>query len=164
MTPRHIMLALLLAPFAACGEAPGPVAEKAKLAAFPSGEWEVTSLTETLRTTDNTTPATSRKVGVSETTRICSPAGPKPAAALFTDKGDECTFDSDYARNERINMSMQCQRPGRGKVALTLDGKYDETTFEVVAITGTYFSGAGDYTLTQNIKGKRIGDCPATAG
>ena len=53
---------------------------------------------------------------------------------------------------------------GPGQVALHIDGKYDEQTFEVVAITGTYFTGSGDYALTQKLTGKRIGDCPATAG
>jgi len=161
---RHLMIvaasAVLLA---ACGEAPKPVEEKVPVAAFPAGEWEVTSLTEKLRTADGSTPATKHKLGVAEIRKICSPAGPKPSATLFADQGDDCKLDSDYARNGRINMSMQCQRPGRGQVALTLDGKYDETTFEVVAVTGTYFTGSGDYALTQNIKGKRTGDCPAGA-
>lgn len=164
MSPRPLILAALIAlPLAACEEAPKPVAAKAPPAAFPAGEWEVIALTEQLRSTDKSVPATDRKVGVAETTRICSPAGPKPAPALFAARGDDCTLDSDYAKNGRINMSMQCARPGKGKVALTLDGKYDAETFEVVVVTGTYFSGSGDYSLTQNMKGKRIGDCPAGA-
>ncbi|MEO8141647.1 MAG: DUF3617 family protein [Sphingomicrobium sp.] len=145
----------------ACSEAPKPVEEKAPPAAFPAGQWEVTALTEKLRSADNSTPATKHKIGAAETRKICSPAGPKPSPTLFADQGDDCKLESDYAKNGRINMSMQCKRPGRGQVALTLDGKYDETTFEVVAVTGTYFTGSGDYALTQNIKGKRIGDCPA---
>lgn len=161
MTARHMMLAVLLgASLAACSEAPKPVEEKAPVAAFPAGEWEVTALTETLRSSDKSTPATRHKVGSTETIRICSPAGPKPAPALFADKGDDCTLDSDYAKNGRINMSMQCKRPGQGQIAVTLDGKYDETTFEVVVVTGTYFAGSGDYALTQKMTGKRIGDCP----
>ena len=82
---------------------------------------------------------------------------------LFADKGDDCKLDSDYARNGRINMSMQCKRPGQGQLAVTLDGKYDEATFEVVVVTGTYFAGSGDYALTRNMKGKRLGDCVASA-
>ena len=41
----------------------------------------------------------------------------------------------------------------------TIDGKYDATTFEVATSVGSYFTGAGDYVMTQRIKGKRIGDC-----
>jgi Protein of unknown function (DUF3617) len=161
MTARHMMLAVVLgASLTACGEEAKPVAKKVAPAAFPAGEWEVTALTEKLASSDKSTPATRHKVGSTETNRICSPAGPKPAPALFADKGDTCTLDSDYAKNGRINMSMQCKRAGGDQLALTLDGKYDATTFEVVVITGTYFAGAGDYALTQKMTGKRIGDCP----
>lgn len=161
MTARPMMLAMLLGALGACSEAPKPVEAKAPPATFPAGEWEVTALTEKLRSADKTTPATSHKIGVAETTKVCSPAGPKPSPALFADRGDDCTLDSDYAKNGRINMSMQCKRAGRGQVAVTLDGKYDETTFEVVVVTGTYFTGSGDYALTQKLTGKRLGDCPA---
>lgn len=158
-----MMLAVLLGSLGACSEAPKPVEKKAPPAAFPAGEWEVTSLTENLRSSDKSTPATRHKVGATETNRICSPAGPKPAPALFADKGDDCKLDSDYAKNGRINMSMQCKRSGQGQLAVTLDGKYDETSFEVAVVTGTYFAGSGDYALTQKMTGKRIGDCPAAA-
>lgn len=169
MTMRLTMLARIaamtaLVPLASCGEEAKPVAKKAPVAAFPAGEWEVNALTESLRSADGSTPATKHKVGVAETRKICSPLGPKPSTALFAEQGDDCKLDSDYAKNGRINMSMQCARAGRGQVALTLDGKYDEQSFEVVAITGTYFTGSGDYALTQTLTGKRIGDCPATAG
>ena len=162
MSPRLMMLAALTAlPLAACGEEAKPVEAKAAPAAFPAGEWEVTALTETLRSADKTTPATSHKVGTTEAAiKICS-TGAKPVAALFADKGDNCIVENDYAKNGRINMSLQCKRPGKGQVALTLDGKYDETSFEVLVVTGTYFSGSGDYVMNQNMKGKRLGDCPA---
>ncbi len=156
-------LLVLGATLGGCAEEAKPVEAKAAPAIFPAGEWDVTATTEKLVSTDKTTPATSHKVGAAETRTICSPAGPKPAAALFAEAGDDCAVENDYARNGKINMSLQCKRPGRGLVAVTLDGKYDDATFEVVVITGTYFNGSGDYSLTQNVKGKRIGDCPAAA-
>ncbi len=166
MTPRHLLLALLL-PLAACGsDVAKPAAEEATAgppAAFPAGEWEVSALTETLKAADQFTPATKHKVGVTEVSKICSPAGDKPSPALFSDKGDTCTATSDYAKRGRINMSYNCQRPGQGLLTLTFDGKYDADTFEVAVATGTYFSGQGDYVLTQRIKGKRLGDCLAGA-
>ena len=164
MNARHLMLALSLLPLAACGEEPKPVEEKVAPAAFPAGEWEVTSTTEKLTSTDKTTPATAHKVGQVETNKVCSPAGPKPAPALFADKGDDCKLDSDYAKDGRLNMALQCMRPGRGQVAVTLDGKYDEQTFEVLVVTATQFSGSGDYSLTQKMTGKRLGDCAAGTG
>ena len=165
MTKRLYMMLALLLPLAGCdSDAPAPVAEeKGPPAIFPAGEYEISALTETLRSADKTTPATKHKVGTSEVQKICSPAGPKPASALFADKGDSCTSTSDYAKNGRINMSYRCQRPGRGLLTLTLDGKFDENSFEVEVATGTYFSGQGDYVLTQRLKGKRPGDCAAPA-
>jgi hypothetical protein len=157
-----MMLAVVLAlPLSACGaEEAKPVEAKAPPASFPAGEWEVTALTETLRSTDKTTPATGNKVGSTEPARkICS-TGAKPAAELFAVASDDCKVENDYARNGRINMSLQCKRPGKGQVALTLDGKYDDKSFEVLVVTGTYFSGSGDYVMNQNMKGKRLGDCP----
>ncbi len=165
---NHMMLALILLPLAACdSDAPAPPAEeKGPPATFVPGEYEVTALTETLKKADQFAPATKHKVGSTDVQKICSPAGPKPAPALFADKGDTCTATSDYAKNGRINMSYNCQRPGHGLLTLTFDGKYDEKSFEVEVATGTYFSGQGDYVLTQRIKGNRLGDCaaPAKAG
>ena len=149
---------------AACSEAPAPVAKKeGPPETFPAGEYEVAALTETLKAADQFAPATKHKVGVTETSKICSPPGPKPSIALFSDKGDACTPTSDYAKRGRINMSYNCQRPGHGLVTLTFDGNYTADGFEVAVSTGTYFSGQGDYALTQRIKGKRLGDCPPAA-
>lgn len=165
MTNRNFLTLAALLVLPGCdSDTPAPVAqEKKPPAAFPAGEYEVTALTETLKKADQFAPATKHKVGQSEVQKICSPAGPKPAPALFADKGDSCTATSDYAVNGRINMSYNCQRPGHGLLTLTFDGKYDEQSFEVEVATGTYFSGQGDYVLTQRIKGKRIGDCAAPA-
>ena len=167
MNNRTYTMLTLLLPLAGCDDAPVPVAqEKGPPALFVPGEYEVTALTETLKAADQFAPATKHKVGQSDVQKICSPAGPKPTPTLFADKGDTCTATSDYARNGRINMSYNCQRPGHGLLTLTFDGKYDEKSFEVEVATGTYFSGQGDYVLTQRLRGKRLGDCaaPAKAG
>ncbi len=169
MTNRMMILLALTLPLAACNEAaaPAPAEEKGPPALFVPGEYEVTALTETLKSADQFSPATKHQVGATDVSKICSPAGPKPAPALFADKGDSCTATSDYAKDGRINMSYNCQRPGQGLLTLTFDGKYDDQSFEVAVATGTYFSGQGDYVLTQRIKGKRLGDCaapPAKAG
>ena len=168
MINRTYMMAALLLPLGACNKAPTPppaAADKGPPAIFPAGEYEVSALTETLKAADQFSPATRHKVGATDVSKICSPAGPKPAPALFADKGDSCTPTSDYAKDGRINMSYNCQRPGQGLLTLTFDGKYDDQSFEVEVATGTYFSGQGDYVLTQHLKGKRLGDCaaPATA-
>ena len=165
MINRNPMMLALLLMLPGCGsEAPAPVAEdKGPPAIFPAGEYEVSALTETIKAADQSASATKHKVGATDVSKICSPPGSKPDPALFADKGDSCTATSDYAKGGRINMSYNCQRPGHGLLTLTFDGKYDEKSFEVEVATGTYFSGQGDYVLTQRIKGKRIGDCAAPA-
>ena len=160
MDHRQMMPALLLT-LAACGPTAKPPApdQPAKLAAFPNGEWEVSTTTETLKSADNFAPATKAKVGATTVAKVCAAPGPKPDPALFTQAGDQCTPTSNYAKDGRLNISYNCTRPGNGLLTPTLDGNYDATTFEVAVATGTYFSGQGDYVLTQRIKGKRLGDC-----
>ncbi|MEO6579820.1 MAG: DUF3617 family protein [Sphingomicrobium sp.] len=164
MTNRnHLALALLLT-LPGCDSAPPPAPqEKGPPSTFPAGEYQVTALTEALRTTDRagsrSVPSTRHKAGSTEVSRICSPVGPKPSAALFTDPGDTCSMSADYARDGRLSMAFECRRPGHGPLAVTLDGKYDEASFEVEVVTATRFSGPGDYSLSQRVKGKRIGDC-----
>ena len=154
------MIAPLLA-LAGCGSEPAAPAadEKAPPAAFPAGEWEVTVLTESLKSADKSTPATAYKQGATTVTKVCAAPGPKPDPALFTEKGDKCTADAAYAKDGRMSISYKCDRPGRGLLTPTLDGNFDADTFEVAVSTGSYFKGDGDYVMTQNIKGKRIGDC-----
>lgn len=167
MNRNHWLIALLLGVSGCGGEATAPVAEdKGPPAIFPAGEWEISAVTKTLKGADNFAPATKHKAGETLVSKVCSPAGPKPDFKLFSDKGDSCTATSDYAKSGRINMSYNCQRPGHGLLTLTLDGNYGEDKFEVAVATGTYFTGQGDYVLTQRIKGKRLGDCaaPAKAG
>lgn len=167
MTNRFLLAAIILVPLAACGSndaspAPAELA-KPKPASFPAGQWEVTTLTEKVKAADRFAPATSHKAGTSVVSKVCSPPGPAPSPALFIDKGDTCTATSDYASRGRINMAYNCQRLGQGLLTMNLDGDFDSDSFDVAVATGTYFSGQGDYVLTQRIKGKRLGDCPAGA-
>lgn len=152
--------ALLLA---ACGgETPAPVEQAAKPARLPAGEWEVTSVAESLKSTDNSTPALDRKQGDSVTRKACVAADGK-ADALLLATGDKCSSTSNYNRDGRINASWTCQRPGNGQLNPAVDGKYTADTFEAVVTTGTWFSGSGDYTLSEKVTARRLGDCPAAA-
>lgn len=160
MNARYLMVAILL-PLSACGgETAKPAAkDKASPATFPAGEWEVTTLTESLKSADKSTPATIHKEGATLVAKVCAAPGPKPDPALFVETGDKCSTTSAYARNGRVNLAYKCTRPGRGMVMPTIDGKYDADTFEVASAVGSYFTGDGDYIMTQRIKGKRLGDC-----
>ena len=158
------VLAAFAVTLAACG-AEAPVAkDNAPPATFPAGEWEVSTLTETLKGADRDAPATIHKAGATSVAKVCAAPGPKPDPALFVEAGDKCTADAAYARNGRVNLAYKCDRPGKGMVMPTIDGKYDATTFEVATAVGSYFTGLGDYVMTQRIKGKRLGDCAPVAG
>ena len=148
---------------AACGgDKPAAVEEPVKPAKLPAGEWEVSSTVESLRSTDNTTPATALKQGETSTHRACVAADGTPETKLWLAEGDECTATSVYIKDGRINGSWNCRRPGQsGPVMPAVDGKYTADSFEVAVTTGTYFAGTGDYTLTQKMIGRRVGDCPA---
>ena len=149
---------------AGCGEAPAPAPKKESPASFPAGEWEVTTVTQDVRSTDGSTPSTVHKAGATSVAKLCGAPGPEPDPTRFTEKGDKCSADSAYARGGRLNIAYKCDRPGKGMVMTTIDGKYDSTSFEIATAVGSYFTGAGDYALEQRIKGKRLGDCPpATA-
>ena len=88
MNARHVMIALFL-PLAACGgEAPKPVEDKGPPATFPAGEWEVSTLTETLKGADREAPATIHKAGATRVARVCAAPGPTPDPALFVETGD----------------------------------------------------------------------------
>lgn len=164
MNYRMLALAPLMMLAGCGGEPAAPAAEdKAPPATFPAGEWETTTLVEKLDSSDKSTPATTYKAKATTVAKVCAAAGAKPDPALFVEKGDKCTATSAYAKDGRISSSYNCNRPGHGLVTVTLDGKYDADTFEVAVSTGSFFSGTGDYVMTQNIKGKRLGDCAAAA-
>lgn len=157
MLPVWLMLA-------SCGsDAPKAAEEKAPPATFPAGEWEVTTLTETLKRADAAAPATIHQTGATKVAKVCAAPGPKPDPALFAETGDQCTATSDYAKKGRVNLSYKCERRGNGEVATSIDGNYTADTFEVVAAIGSYFAGSGDYTMNQRITGKRLGDCAPAA-
>ena len=158
----HVMLAGSLA-LGGCGGEAAPAAKKAPPATFPAGEWEVSTLTESLKSADKSTPATIHKAGATLVARVCAAPGPKPDPTLFVETGDSCTTTTAYAKNGRVSLAYNCTRPRHGMVMPTIDGKYDADTFEVVSSVGSYFKADGDYVMTQRIKGKRLGDCTPAA-
>jgi hypothetical protein len=158
---QHSPLALAILLAACGGGEPEKPKEAAAPATFPAGEWEVTTATESLKSTDGSTPATTHSVGATKVARVCAAPGPKPDPALFAETGDTCTAATAYARDGRVNLVYNCERPARGQVAVTVDGNYDANSFEVVSAIGSYFKADGDYSMNQRLKGKRLGECTA---
>lgn len=130
-------------------------------AAINPGEYEVTTLVESLRSTDQTTPATKAKAdGKAVTHRACIASDGTVEPAMFSEAGDECRIDNVYARNGRLTLALSCSRPGApGLVAQSVAGTFSADGFEAIVETATYLTGAGDYAMRRKMTGKRVGDC-----
>lgn len=130
-------------------------------AALNPGEYEVTTLVESLRSTDQTTPATKAKAeGKAVTHRACVASDGTVEPVMFSEAGDECRIENVYARNGRMTLTLSCSRPGApGLVAQSVSGTFSSDGFETDVETATYFTGAGDYAMRRKMVGKRVGAC-----
>ena len=144
-----------------CGsEAPAPVTVEKAMALTP-GEYEVSSEVTKIASADQSTPATSAKLGDKVVSRACVPADAVLDPAMFIDAGDSCTAQSSYVRSGRLSIQYSCNRPGKGNVFPAADGNFTADGFEAIVTVGTAFSGDGDYNMTRKLTAKRVGDCPA---
>jgi hypothetical protein len=135
-------------------------------AALNPGAYEVTTIVESLRSTDNTTPATKAKASAQGdkaiTHRACVQTDGTVEPAMFSEAGDECRIENAYARNGRLQLNLNCTRPGApGQVLQSVNGSFAADGFQATVDTGTYFTGAGDYSMKRQLTGKRVGDCTA---
>lgn len=155
---RNVVLtAIAAAALASCGEADQPPAETAVPTAFPSGEWEMSSVVESVTSTDQSTPAVAAKAGDKEVRKACI-ADAKGLAALFTPQGGDCSAISNYARQGRINTAYQCNVKG-GQISPMANGRYTADSFEVQLDTSSRLSGSGDYQMRAKATGRRLGNC-----
>lgn len=145
----------------ACGSEAPPAAKAAKAKALTAGEYEISGEVTKLASADQSTPATSAKMGEKTVTRACVAADGKLDPAMFVEAGDSCTAQSSYIRSGRMSVQYQCTRPRRGNVYPAADGNFTADGFEAIVTVATAFSGDGDYNLTRTLTGRRVGDCPA---
>ena len=161
---RKLILGLVPAlVLTACGEAEQAgdgAAEAVVPAAFPAGEWELTSTVETIGSTDNSTPVIAAKAGDKATRKACVADG-KKLDALFVPEDAKCTPLTDYARQGRVNTAYKCTVAG-GALNVTVNGNYTADTLEVVADSASMLSGSGDYQMRAKVTGRRTGDCAAS--
>jgi|SRR5688500_16435674 hypothetical protein len=161
---RTVILGLAAAGLlAACSgdTATNATVEKARADALQPGEYEVTATVAALRSTDNTTPVSKAKPGDPPTAaRTCVPADGTIDSAVFAEAGETCNPMDNYMRGGRISLQYKCTRD-RQQLTQMVDGEFKADSFTAKVITSTYFTGSGDYELTRNFTGKRVGDCPA---
>lgn len=161
-----IMTAAAATMLASCGSNEAPANNVVETAvALTPGEYEISATVDELRSTDQTTPATSSKVGAPPVvSRTC--VGPDNAIepAAFAEADESCTASDTYVRNGRMNLQYKCNRPGKGTLTLVVDGDFTADGFEAQVRSGTFFSGSGDYDLVRSFTAKRVGECTAKAG
>lgn len=159
---KVVALIALAAALAGCSEAP-PVDNGSEQvpAALNPGEYEVTTVVESLRSTDQTEPATKAKAdGKAHVHRACVSSDGSVEPKMFSEAGDECRIDNVYARNGRLTLSLSCSRPDTpGTVAQSISGTFSADGFDATVQTATYLTGAGDYAMTRKMTGKRLGEC-----
>lgn len=135
--------------------------EETRADALQPGEYEVTATVAAIRSTDNTTPVSKAKPGdPPKTARTCVPADGTIDSAVFAEAGETCNAMDNYMRGGRISLQYKCTRD-RQQLTQMVDGEFKADSFEAKVITSTYFTGSGDYELTRNLTGKRVGECPA---
>jgi outer membrane murein-binding lipoprotein Lpp len=138
---------------------------EAPAATLDAGEYEITAIVDSVRSTDGTTPGTALKAGApAATSRTC--VGPDNAIdpQAFAEKGESCTAGDTYMSGGRMSLQFRCNRAGKGMLSHLVDGKFRMDGFSGSVITTTIFSGSGDYELTRSVEAKRVGDCTPKAG
>ena len=148
---------------AACSsEAPPAKPAEAAPASLQAGEYEVTATVTSFRSTDDGTPVVQAKQGEVITSRACIGADGTPPAELFAAKGNSCAGQNVYARNGRLNMQLDCTRPGApGKVMSEVNGSFTADSLKGSMTTNSFFQGKGDYELRADLAGRRVGECTA---
>ncbi|GAA3997350.1 DUF3617 domain-containing protein [Sphingomonas humi] len=161
---KRVAFAALCLGLAACGqeaEAPKKAEVPAKLAA---GTYEVTATVKSLASTDKTPVPTFAKVGDTVKSQGCVGDDGLPAPELLAAKGDQCTVTDPYVRSGRMNVTLDCNRKGQGKVMTIFNGKYDAEGFSGSLNANSSFSGPGDYTLVEEITARKVADQCSAAG
>ena len=130
---------------ACSGDSATEAKKETKAEALQPGEYEVATTVESIRSTDQSTPASKSKPGGAPTvTRTCIPADGTPDAALFIEAGETCNAMDNYLRSGRMSLQYKCNRTGQGQLTQLVDGNFKQDSFEAKVMTTTYFAGSGD--------------------
>lgn len=161
----RIGAALAAALVAGCGSDGGggnEAAQTARAAELQPGEYELSTSVEQIRSSDNSTPATSLQAGApAAVTRACVTAEGAVDPAMFAEGEDQCSVTDSYVRNGRMSVQLRCTRAGKdGNVMQLVDGDFKADSFEATVLGSTGFSGDGDYESTRKVTARRVGDCP----
>jgi hypothetical protein len=73
-----------------------------------------------------------------------------------------CKYDEFNMKGGKIKATMHCPGQSGGEMAMTLDGAYAPTSYEVLATMDMQMPTAGQaMKMTMQANGTRVGECPA---
>lgn len=151
---------------AACGEAPAENKAAPAAAALATGQWELTTEVTRFHQADNGTPKINTPQGTRTTASVCVGAGEQAPAEFFAGPDFTCTYPTYYARNGRINTTLNCRREGlSGDIPMTISGSFTADSVDYTRNTRSVLTSDGDVEIDARVTGRRTGDCtPAPAG
>ncbi|HEY5711060.1 MAG TPA: DUF3617 family protein [Allosphingosinicella sp.] len=132
---------------------------------LPAGQWELASEVTGFNKTDNAAPRINTPVGTRTTVSVCVGAGAQAPSELFMEAGYDCTIGNYYARNGRLNVSLQCRKSGlEGSILPVVDGTFTADSLDYTRNLRTQLIPDGNVTVDSHVTGRRTGECtPAAA-
>lgn len=150
---------------AACGGGGTEKNEAAATAAPPAtGQWELATEVTAFRAADEGRPKINATVGTRATENVCVGEGERLPTLFLSGEGYECSYGTYYARNGRLNATLDCRREGLdGPIAILAEGSSQGETIEFTRSVRSALATDGDVEISMRVTGRRTGDCTAAA-
>lgn len=147
---------------AGCSDnAPPPKPTEAAASQLKPGEYELSATVDSIRSTDQSTPATkSAAGGPASITRTCVAADGTIPPSAFVEANETCVASDHYMSRGRLSLQFRCTRPVDGMLTQSVDGNFTADSFTAKLFTASYFAGVGDYELRRSVTARRVGECP----
>lgn len=164
MRAGFIVLTMSAAVLAACSGDQATENKAEKAASLQPGQYEVTSEVTAFEVVEPGEAAINTPVGTRATASVCVGNEAQVNPALFANEGLNCQHGSYYARNGRMNMTMNCSKEGAaGNFGTTVEGTFQADSFEATRSVTSYLQGGGDVQISSRLTGRRTGECQAQA-
>ena len=139
------------------------VAAEARKLRLQPGQWETTTLITDMNIPGLSADAAKAATGTRTVTSNCvTPAQAAQPSAEFLSgaKDGNCTYRRFSMANARINAAMTCEPAAApGAIAMTLNGGYSPTAFDMGMAMKTDLPGDLAMTMKARVSGKRVGEC-----
>lgn len=146
---------------AGCGdEAPEPEAVETPIL-MQAGEWTITRKTTGYNTPTVTPAQYQAALKQVDEEKLCiavDAQGTPDANALAGDEGKDCTYKDKLLRKGRFIATLSC-KAGAGTSEIVLEGNYTADTLTLGSTMTKTQGGSPVLRTTQDVTGKRIGEC-----